>query len=88
VPFGAGRRDERASHRRVSAGLSNPRRRACSPTASRRRRSRWQLGSADQASVDTIELRDLAHDITNNLLTGFARPRWSRRSTRSSRPTR
>ncbi len=25
-----------------------------------------------EASVDTIELRDLAHDITNNLLTGFA----------------
>jgi len=25
-----------------------------------------------QASVDVIELRDIAHDITNNLLTGFA----------------
>lgn len=27
-----------------------------------------------EASVDIIELRDLAHDITNNLLTGFAPP--------------
>jgi len=27
-----------------------------------------------QASVDVIELRDYAHDITNNLLTGFAPP--------------
>ena len=27
-----------------------------------------------QATVDTVELRDLAHDITNNLLTGFAPP--------------
>ena len=25
-----------------------------------------------QASIDVIDLRDLAHDITNNLLTGFA----------------
>jgi len=27
-----------------------------------------------QASVDSFELRDVAHDITNNLLTGFAPP--------------
>ena len=27
-----------------------------------------------EVSVDVIELRDLAHDITNNLLTGFAPP--------------
>lgn len=29
---------------------------------------------AIEATVDTVELRDLAHDITNNLLTGFAPP--------------
>ncbi len=32
-----------------------------------------QLAERDiEASVDVIELRDFAHDITNNLLTGFA----------------
>lgn len=32
-----------------------------------------QLAERDiEASVDVIELRELAHDITNNLLTGFA----------------
>ncbi|MEA9987019.1 MULTISPECIES: FMN reductase [Subtercola] len=29
----------------------------------------------DEVSVEVIELRDLAHDITNNLLTGFAPPK-------------
>ena len=37
----------------------------------------------------TIELRELAHDITNNLLTGFpSAGAADRRSTRSPRPTR
>ncbi len=58
----------------VSAGLSNP---------SSTRMLADRLAAATlarlaeegiEASVDTIELRDLAHDITNNLLTGFAPP--------------
>jgi FMN reductase len=28
-----------------------------------------------EATVESVELRDLAHDVTNNLLTGFASPR-------------
>jgi len=58
----------------VSAGLSNP---------SSTRMLADRLSSATvaelrergiDATVDVIELRDLAHDITNNLLAGFAPP--------------
>ncbi len=58
----------------VSAGLSNP---------SSTRMLADRLAAATlarlseegiEARVDTVELRDLAHDITNNLLTGFAPP--------------
>lgn len=56
----------------ISAGLSNP-------SSTRMLADRLaaetvvQLAERDiEASVDVIELRDLAHDITNNLLTGFA----------------
>lgn len=56
----------------VSGGLSNP-------SSTRMLADRLaaetvkQLAERDiEASVDVIELRDLAHDITNNLLTGFA----------------
>jgi FMN reductase len=58
----------------VTAGLSNP---------STTRLLGDRLASATvrelalrgiEATVDTIELRDYAHDITNNLLTGFAPP--------------
>lgn len=58
----------------VSAGLSNPsstrmladRLAAATMTA---------LGEREiDATFDTFELRDVAHDITNNLLTGFAPP--------------
>ncbi|WP_334147400.1 FMN reductase [Microbacterium sp.] len=58
----------------VSAGLSNP-------SSTRMLADRLAaetvkaLAARDiQASVDVIELRDYAHDITNNLLTGFAPP--------------
>ena len=58
----------------VSAGLSNPSStrmladRLAAATLAR-------LGEQGvEASVDTVELRDLAHEITDNLLTGFARP--------------
>lgn len=58
----------------VTAGLSNP---------STTRLLGDRLASATvrelavrgiEVTVDTIELRDYAHDITNNLLTGFAPP--------------
>jgi FMN reductase len=58
----------------VTAGLSNP---------STTRMLGDRLASATvrelaargiEATVDTIELRDYAHDVTNNLLTGFAPP--------------
>ncbi|HWV48181.1 MAG TPA: FMN reductase, partial [Microbacterium sp.] len=58
----------------VSAGLSNPSstRMLADRLAAETTR---QLGDRDiEVSVDVIELRDLAHDITNNLLTGFAPP--------------
>ncbi|KDA05820.1 NADPH-dependent FMN reductase [Microbacterium sp. CH12i] len=56
----------------ISSGLSNP-------SSTRMLADRMaaetvrELAERDiEASVDVIELRDLAHDITNNLLTGFA----------------
>ncbi|MGP6171336.1 FMN reductase [Microbacterium sp. A196] len=56
----------------ISAGLSNP-------SSTRMLADRLAAETVSQlaergieASVDVIELRDLAHDITNNLLTGFA----------------
>ncbi|MDQ0645233.1 FMN reductase [Microbacterium murale] len=56
----------------VSAGLSNP-------SSTRMLADRMAAETVKQlaergieATVDMIELRDLAHDITNNLLTGFA----------------
>ena len=58
----------------VSAGLSNP-------SSTRMLADRLAAATVArlaedgiQATVDTVELRDLAHDITNNLLTGFAPP--------------
>ncbi|HYP74036.1 MAG TPA: FMN reductase [Microbacterium sp.] len=58
----------------VSAGLSNP-------SSTRMLADRLAAATAGrlaaqgiEATVDVIELRDLAHDITNNLLTGFAPP--------------
>ncbi|MGB4138108.1 MAG: FMN reductase [Microbacterium sp.] len=58
----------------VSAGLSNP-------SSTRMLADRLAAETAKAlreqdipVTVDVIELRDLAHDITNNLLTGFAPP--------------
>ena len=58
----------------VSAGLSNP-------SSTRMLADRLAAETAKalrerdiETSVDVIELRDYAHDITNNLLTGFAPP--------------
>ena len=58
----------------ISAGLSNP---SSTRMLADRLAAATVARLAEQgiaASVDTIELRDLAHDITNNLLTGFAPP--------------
>jgi len=58
----------------VSAGLSNP-------SSTRMLADRLAAATLERllaegidATVDTVELRDHAHDITNNLLTGFAPP--------------
>ncbi|WP_431807115.1 FMN reductase [Microbacterium paraoxydans] len=58
----------------VSAGLSNP---SSTRMLADRLASETVKALAErdiQATVDVIELRDYAHDITNNLLTGFAPP--------------
>jgi FMN reductase len=58
----------------VSAGLSNP---SSTRMLADRLASETVKALRDrdiEASVDVIELRDHAHDITNNLLTGFAPP--------------
>ena len=59
----------------VSAGLSQP-------SSSRLLADRLTQATLERVtelgedvSVEVIELRDLAHDITNNLLTGFAAPK-------------
>ena len=58
----------------ISAGLSNP-------SSTRMLADRLAAATSEQLSergfeieVDVFELRDYAHDITNNLLTGFAPP--------------
>lgn len=59
----------------VSSGLSTP-------SSTRQLADRLTSDAADvlrergvEAEVRTVELRDLAHDITNHLLTGFAPPK-------------
>jgi FMN reductase len=59
----------------LSAGLSQP-------SSTRLLADRLAQATLDrlahdgiETTVDTVELRDLAHDVTNNLLTGFASPR-------------
>lgn len=54
----------------VSAGLSQP-----SSTRLLADRLTAAVSSRVETEVTVIELRDLAHDITNNLLTGFAAPK-------------
>ena len=64
----------------ISAGLSNPSStrmladRLAAETVRALSQSNGEDGASTEVSVDVIELRDLAHDITNNLLTGFAPP--------------
>ena len=62
----------------ISAGLSNPSStrmladRLAAETVKALNGMTAPDGSSIDVTVDVIELRDLAHDITNNLLTGFA----------------
>lgn len=58
----------------ISAGLSNPS--STRMLADRLAAETVKALAAEgiEASVDVIELRDYAHDITNNMLTGFAPP--------------
>ena len=62
----------------ISSGLSNPSStrmladRLVAETVKALRQLPGTDGGGIDVQVDVIELRDLAHDITNNLLTGFA----------------
>ncbi len=58
----------------VSAGLSNPSSTRMLADRLIAQTVRELAERGIDASADVIELRDLAHDITNNLLTGFAPP--------------
>ncbi|MDN3443336.1 FMN reductase [Microbacterium sp. APC 3901] len=58
----------------VSAGLSNPSSTRMLADRLAAETVKALAGHDIEANVDVIELRDYAHDITNNLLTGFAPP--------------
>lgn len=58
----------------ISAGLSNPSSTRMLADRLAAETVKALTGHDVDASVDVIELRDYAHDITNNLLTGFAPP--------------
>jgi FMN reductase len=64
----------------ISAGLSNPSStrmladRLAAATVAALARQQGPEGEPIPVEVDVFELRDYAHDITNNLLTGFAAP--------------
>ena len=92
-----GRRDQRmrpsmtrARRRRHRRALGPRRRRpGCSPTGSPPRRGERSLRRAARTpSVEVIELRDLAHAITDNLLTGFPTGALRRRRRRGGRRRR
>ncbi|WKT88987.1 FMN reductase [Microbacterium maritypicum] len=58
----------------ISAGLSNPSSTRMLADRLAAETVKALAGHDVDASVDVIELRDYAHDITNNMLTGFAPP--------------
>jgi FMN reductase len=58
----------------ITAGLSNPSTTRMLGDRLATATVRELAARGIEATVDTIELRDYAHDITNNLLTGFAPP--------------
>ena len=63
----------------ISAGLSHAELHPAARRPARRRRGAHPARAGVEVEVQTFELRDLAHDITNHLLTGFADRRSSRR---------
>ena len=66
----------------VSGGSASRRPLGCSPIDSRMPRSRGSRRRAWTPTVSVFELRDIARDITNNLLTGFPSPKLAEVSTR------
>lgn len=58
----------------ISSGLSNPSSTRMLADRLSAETAKALLERGVHVKVDVIELRDLAHDITNNLLTGFAPP--------------
>ena len=58
----------------VSAGLSNPSSTRMLADRLAAATERELAARGEDVRIDVVELRDLAHDITNNLLTGFAPP--------------
>ncbi|MFF2634075.1 FMN reductase [Microbacterium sp. NPDC058021] len=58
----------------VSAGLSNPSSTRMLADRLAAATERELAPRGEDVRIDVVELRDLAHDITNNLLTGFAPP--------------
>ncbi|MCU1526271.1 MAG: hypothetical protein JWP75_34 [Frondihabitans sp.] len=58
----------------VTAGLSQPSSTRLLADRLAEATTRALAEHGEQVEVDVIELRDLAHDITDNLLTGFAPP--------------
>ena len=66
----------------VSAGLSQP---SSTRLLADRLTAAVQARAETGIEVQVIELRDLAHDITNNLLTGFAAAALQRRGIETAR---
>lgn len=59
----------------VTAGLTQPSSTRLLADRLAAAAQRTLVASGEQVTVDVVELRDYAHDLTNNLLTGFAGPR-------------
>ena len=72
-------------HRRAEPAVVDP---AARRPAGRRGRDDAGRAGASRSQVEVVELRDYAHDLANNLLTGLPdAARCGARSTRSPRPT-
>ena len=62
----------------VSSGLSQPSSTRLLADRLTDAAVRWLAGEKFEAQVEVVELRDVAQDITNNLLTGFPSPRMAK----------
>jgi FMN reductase len=71
----------------ISAGLSQPSSTRLLADRLTRAVRTHLVEDGRTAQLTVIELRDLAVDIANNLVTGFPARYWPRRSRRSRRPT-